>query len=283
MEKEIIKGEKVKLKKILIITWAIIIFVFLLNLVLTIVDFNKYKEGQEFAIATVRLATDEFEEYANNEEEMVEEMYDFYNPHYFSYTSPYTGQTIDNRDAMRAADRADEALAKLMNAAGYECYDGSEYFEYYSFGDYYLYKNTYTPFLVIYGIIFGLVTLTTIALLLDKKRNIIVKKDTVTITKLFKKKADLLIADINSVETTKLKGVKIIGNGFKYSILLLSNNEEVKDNLFKLLGTAKKEIKETKEKKENISAADEIKKYKDLLDAGAITQEEFDKKKKELL
>ena len=283
MEKEIIKGEKVKLKKILIITWAIIIFVFLLNLVLTIVDFNKYKEGQEFAIVTVRLATDEFEEYANDKEKMVEEMYDFYNPHYFSYTSPYTGQTIDNREAMRAADRADEALAELMNAAGYECYDGSEYFEYYSFGDYYLYKNTYTPFLVIYGIIFGLVTLTTIALLLDKKRNIIVKKDTVTITKLFKKKADLLIADINSVETTKLKGVKIIGNGFKYSILLLSNNEEVKDNLFKLLGTAKKEIKETKEKKENISAADEIKKYKDLLDAGAITQEEFDKKKKELL
>lgn len=33
----------------------------------------------------------------------------------------------------------------------------------------------------------------------------------------------------------------------------------------------------------NISAADEIKKYKELLDMGAITQEEFDKKKLELL
>ena len=33
----------------------------------------------------------------------------------------------------------------------------------------------------------------------------------------------------------------------------------------------------------NISAADEIKKYKELLDLGAITQEEFDHKKKELL
>lgn len=32
-----------------------------------------------------------------------------------------------------------------------------------------------------------------------------------------------------------------------------------------------------------LSAADEIKKYKDLLDAGAITQEEFEAKKKELL
>ena len=46
-------------------------------------------------------------------------------------------------------------------------------------------------------------------------------------------------------------------------------------------------------KQENISSqstssnsgniADEIKKYKDLLDMGAINQEEFDKKKKELL
>lgn len=34
---------------------------------------------------------------------------------------------------------------------------------------------------------------------------------------------------------------------------------------------------------QQVSAADEIKKYKDLLDAGAITQEEFDAKKKQLL
>lgn len=31
------------------------------------------------------------------------------------------------------------------------------------------------------------------------------------------------------------------------------------------------------------SAADEIKKYKELLDIGAITQEEFEQKKKQLL
>ena len=32
-----------------------------------------------------------------------------------------------------------------------------------------------------------------------------------------------------------------------------------------------------------LSAADELKKFKDLLDIGAITQEEFDAKKKQLL
>lgn len=280
MEKEIIKGEKVKLKKLLLITWAILLFIFILNLILTIVEFNKYKEGQEVAISTIRLVTDEFEEYANNEKEMVEMMYNHYHPHYFSYRSQYTGQIIDNRDSIDAADEADEALAEILNESGYSCYEGSEYLEYYNFSDYYIEENIWYWFLPVYGIIFAIATLTTVALLLNKKHNIIVKKDTITITKLFKKKADLLISDINSVETTKLNGIKIIGNGFKYTVILLKNNEEVKDNLFKLLGETKKELKG---KKEKASAADEIKKYKDLLDAGAITQEEYDKKKKELL
>ena len=49
-------------------------------------------------------------------------------------------------------------------------------------------------------------------------------------------------------------------------------------------------IAEPKESKQTVvnniqetTNADELKKYKDLLDSGAITQEEFDAKKKELL
>ncbi len=37
------------------------------------------------------------------------------------------------------------------------------------------------------------------------------------------------------------------------------------------------------QKEVNSSNIDELKKYKELLDMGAITQEEFNKKKKELL
>ncbi|MEH7249764.1 SHOCT domain-containing protein [Neobacillus niacini] len=40
---------------------------------------------------------------------------------------------------------------------------------------------------------------------------------------------------------------------------------------------------EIKEKRWFFSAADEIIKYKQLLDLGVLTQEEFDKKKEELL
>ena len=42
-------------------------------------------------------------------------------------------------------------------------------------------------------------------------------------------------------------------------------------------------IQEQKHKKNSLSPADEIKKYKELLDMGAITPEEFEKKKKQLL
>lgn len=37
------------------------------------------------------------------------------------------------------------------------------------------------------------------------------------------------------------------------------------------------------EKKKELSQADEIEKFKQLLDSGAITQEEYDKKKKQIL
>ena len=44
-----------------------------------------------------------------------------------------------------------------------------------------------------------------------------------------------------------------------------------------------KENKTVQSSNTNISSADELKKYKDLLDQGIITQEEFDTKKKQLL
>ena len=39
----------------------------------------------------------------------------------------------------------------------------------------------------------------------------------------------------------------------------------------------------TKQANEAVSAADELKKFKELLDSGIITQDEFDAKKKQLL
>ena len=51
----------------------------------------------------------------------------------------------------------------------------------------------------------------------------------------------------------------------------------------KIVEYIRKRIAETHSYSSSFSAADELRKYKTLLDEGAITQEEYDKKKKELL
>jgi len=47
--------------------------------------------------------------------------------------------------------------------------------------------------------------------------------------------------------------------------------------------TEKKKSVQDKLDSSNISNADELKKYKELLDSGTITQEEFDAKKRQIL
>jgi len=66
----------------------------------------------------------------------------------------------------------------------------------------------------------------------------------------------------------------------------VKNAGEIVDVLKKLLDDRKKAADAAKPAIVNtttVSSADELKKYKELLDMGAITQEEFDAKKKELL
>ena len=50
-----------------------------------------------------------------------------------------------------------------------------------------------------------------------------------------------------------------------------------------VLSFVKRALVKEEQKTENLSQADELKKYKDLLDSGVITQEEFDARKKQLL
>ena len=60
----------------------------------------------------------------------------------------------------------------------------------------------------------------------------------------------------------------------------INTAQEIMSVLQIICGQSKIEKTERKEENSNI---DEVKKYKELLDIGAITKEEFDKKKKELL
>lgn len=100
------------------------------------------------------------------------------------------------------------------------------------------------------------------------------------------KRVDLPVDSISATSTIKfLKGVTVATSSGKISFLVIKNAEEIYNTINKL-------IIERQQKKSNsvpivsaptIDEADKLKKYKDLLDSGVITQEEFDAKKQQLL
>jgi len=102
----------------------------------------------------------------------------------------------------------------------------------------------------------------------------------------FGKKVDLPIDSVSATASIQaLKGVTVSTSAGKNSFLLIKNIDEIYTILNNLLLARQQE-------KENsivtvtapqIDEADQLKKFKELLDSGVITQDEFDAKKKELL
>lgn len=97
------------------------------------------------------------------------------------------------------------------------------------------------------------------------------------------KRVDLPLDSISAVGTSILSGLAVRTSSGSIKFVMLKNRDELHEAISKLLierqntqiPTVKQEIPQ--------SNADELKKYKELLDSGVITQEEFDAKKKQLL
>lgn len=102
----------------------------------------------------------------------------------------------------------------------------------------------------------------------------------------FGKRVDLPMDSVSAVGTTAMfNGIAVATSSGKISFLGLKNVGEVHKAVSDLL--IKRQAKPIASNiiKQEIpqSNADELKKYKDLLDSGIISQEEFDAKKKQLL
>ncbi len=100
------------------------------------------------------------------------------------------------------------------------------------------------------------------------------------------KRVDLPVDSISATATIRfLKGVSVSTSSGRISFRVIKNADEIYKVMSKLLIERQKE-------KNNVTVttsvpmndeADQLKKYKDLLDSGVITQEEFNAKKKQLL
>ena len=103
----------------------------------------------------------------------------------------------------------------------------------------------------------------------------------------FGKRVDLPFDMISATATGGFNSISVATSSGKISFWLLNNRNDVFDVISNLLierQSKEKTITNTTIKQEiPQSNADELKKYKELLDMGVISQEEFDAKKKQLL
>ena len=101
---------------------------------------------------------------------------------------------------------------------------------------------------------------------------------------MFGKRVDLPVDSISAVGTSFLKGIAVATSSGRISFLGLSNRDEIHQKISELLIARQGKQTVTPIKQEiPQSNADELRKYKELLDSDIITQEEFDAKKKQLL
>lgn len=99
---------------------------------------------------------------------------------------------------------------------------------------------------------------------------------------------DLPINKISSIGLgmNLFSSVAVATSSGKIKFYLLENREDVYQTISNAIANIETPIAEINNKQNSSfagSAADELKKYKELLDSGIITQEEFDAKKKQLL
>ena len=130
-----------------------------------------------------------------------------------------------------------------------------------------------------------LVIIGTLIYVITSKIELIVTDKRVYGTAIFSKRVDLPLDMISAVGTSAFKGVAVTTSSGAIKFVFIKNNYEIHKAISNLLiqrqdNAARKNVLI---QESNNSNADELKKFKELLDQGIISQEEFDAKKKQLL
>lgn len=103
----------------------------------------------------------------------------------------------------------------------------------------------------------------------------------------FGRSVDLPVDSISAVGSTWFKGIAVSTPSGHISFLLIQNAKEIHATIRKLLIGRQEERAKAQAQPipapASISPVEELKQYKELLDSGVITQEDFDAKKKQLL
>ncbi len=136
------------------------------------------------------------------------------------------------------------------------------------------------------GVIFGTV-LTIPAIIfyfMYKKMELIVTDKRVYGFAAFGKRVDLPMDSITAISTSMLKGIGVSTASGRIKFAFIKNRDEIQRVLSKQIMDRQYPNANKSSLGENVgSSITELKQYKELLDTGVITQEEFEKKKEQLL
>ena len=147
------------------------------------------------------------------------------------------------------------------------------------------FTNIAVPIMIIVPLVF--IALAVLLYASYSRIELIVTDKRVYGTAKFGKRVDLPFDSISAVGTSMLKGIVVSTASGAINFKFIKNNADIHSAISKLLmdrqGKEKPVTTTTIKQEIPQSNADELQKYKNLLDNGTITQEEFDAKKKQLL
>lgn len=296
MEDFILSSKKIRYEKFFKKAKISVICLIVLTIAISLFQYVRYLQGQSYAVDYMKATSEEYDDYSGSYKDLVDSMYWNLNPAYSSGGSVYidgygTIDYGDNSGVIDAAEEADFALGQLLEDKGFDCYHGSKYLQFTGFVGYfefYFWQVTELDdngLLLVSSIIsLGLALILIVLTILYKlalNKEIYISDESIICKKKNKNVKEFMINDIKTVELTSIKGLKIIGNSINYNIKLVENRAEIKDFIMQKLTNLSNQTST------NVIApqsnANELKQFKDLLDSGVITQEEFDAKKKQLL
>lgn len=280
MENIIIQSKKINKDKMLCKLWIAVAVLFVVWLIIMCVQYNPIKNAQDIIVDNLNW----FHKNEMGRGELLSRTLAKLNSGGDTFTSKRDDAWGAFANALIAQNNAErkELIAKtrsVLAASGYE-QDMETYLMQGTFWQY-LFNNKVDLFLfIVIFVLFIMLLVGSILYIADKKTELAILENAIIGKKINGETVQFLLKDIKSVEITKTQGIKIMGAGIKYDIHLVENAEEMKNVMMNMLANVQHEQPVVAVVG---SSASDIKEYKELLDAGIITQEEFDAKKKQLL
>ncbi len=274
------KSIKIKNSKKLLIAWICVAVLVASAAMLSILRWSNYKKGQNAAIETALTAIPREFNKKKDRDELRKDMYYYFDRTYYknAFTSASQAQELN-----RHMNEINSSFNKALSALGFT-EGGKYYLQYGSFFDLFT-SNAFSRSFI--GIT-ALSTLSLIALIfvaiktisdINDKSEIVVEENAVAAKTKKGKELQFLLKDVTNVESKGKNGLVIKGNNILYTITGIQNADALKSAIMDGVARSANITTNTVEETD----MDTLKKYKDLLDSGIITQEEFDAKKKQVL